>query len=163
METIGEYMCKTPHQLHHHHQESIIVAGENSFFYQFQERPEEKWYWKSYEEEESSSMDEEDDVLERFLKEIDAKGHGMIKKLISKVENNIPLEEEFRDAWHHLGGNRASRMLETIARKVGREREGEFVRRERGIDLERELKNERFKMKTVNIAGSGVVKEEGRQ
>lgn len=108
--------------------------------------------------------EEDDEFLERFMKELDVKGHEMVKKLISKVERNVPFEQELRDTWHHLRGNPASRMLEKLARKVGREREGECVMmRERGLDLELELKNERFKIKTVNTIGSGVVKEEGKE
>lgn len=157
-----EVFCTSPHQLYHHQQS--MNASANSFVHQIQERTEENWYWKSYEE---SKEEEDDEFLERFMKELDLKGHEMVKKLISKVERNVPFEEELRDTWHHLKGKPASRMLEKIARKVGREREGDsrVMMRERGLDseLEGEMKNERFKVKTVNGIGSGVVKEEGRE
>lgn len=157
METVGQVLCTSPHPFYHQQ------SAENSFYYQFPERPQENW-WRSYEsEEESISTNEDDDVLERFLKELDVKGHQMINKLVSKLENNVPFEQVFRETCHHFRGKSASHILEKIGRKVERKRG--FERRERGLDgdiLEGELKNERFKVKTMNVIGSGVVKEEDR-
>ncbi|KAL1566050.1 hypothetical protein AAHA92_01702 [Salvia divinorum] len=141
--------CSSPHQFHH----------------QFSDMPQENW-WRSHEsEEESSSMDEEEDAWERFLKEVDAKGREIIHELVSKVEENVQFEQVLREKFHHFREGSASHMLEKIARKMGGERKKGFVRRERGLGgdaLVEELKNERFKVKSVNGVGS-IVKEEERR
>ncbi|KAL1541360.1 hypothetical protein AAHA92_25593 [Salvia divinorum] len=127
---------------------------ENSYCYQFLDRPQENWY-ESEEEKWSAIYAWED-----FLKEIDVEGHEMVKEFVSKVEEIVPFEQMFRETWRHFRGKPASHKLENIARKLGGEREGDFVMRERGLDLEgEELRNERFKVKTMNVAGSGVVEE----
>ena len=107
-------------------------------------------------------MNEEEDAWERFLKEVDAKGHGIIHKLVSKVENNVQFEQVLREKSHHFRGEFSSHMLEKIARKMGGERNGGFVRRDRGLGDDVLLRNERFKVKNVNGVGS-IVKEEGRR
>ncbi|KAG6416527.1 hypothetical protein SASPL_123959 [Salvia splendens] len=127
------------------------IADENSYCYQFLDRPQENWY---------ESEEEKWSAWEDFLKEMDVEGHEMVREFVSKVEENVPFEQMFREAWHHFRGKPASHKLENIARKLGREREGDLVMKERGLDLEgEELKNERFKVKTMNVTGSGVVEE----
>ncbi|KAH6797618.1 hypothetical protein C2S52_022172 [Perilla frutescens var. hirtella] len=150
MQTVSDVFCTSPQPFNQPPPSicSIMAADQNSFSYQFSDcRQQENWS-KSYE------SDDDEDVLEGFLKEIDVKGHEMIKKLVSRVENDVPFEEAFRETWHHLGGKpAASRMLEKIARKMGRERDngdGGVERRERGLDGD-DLKNERFKVKTLNV------------
>ncbi|KAG6412100.1 hypothetical protein SASPL_124767 [Salvia splendens] len=148
MERSGEViMCSSPHQFHP----------------QFLDTPQENW-WRSHEsEEESSSTNDNEDAWERFLKEIDTKGHEIIHKLVSKVENNVQFEQMLREKSHHFRGEFASHMLGKIARKMGGERNGGgFVRRERGLGDDVLVRNERFKVKNVNGVGS-IVKEEGRR
>lgn len=114
-------------------------------------RQEENW-WECHESEEgdNTSMSEDEGVLERFLEEVDVKGHEMIEKL---VENGVPFQQVFRQ---HFRGKHASLMLEEIARKMRGERDEDLVRRERGLEVDGDslqggLKNERFKVKTVNV------------
>lgn len=148
MERVGEVFCTSPQPFEH----QPSIPAENSYSYQFLEREN----WCESEEEKWSAID----IWEDFLKELDVEGHEMIKNFVSKVEENVPFEQVFREMWHHFRGKPASHMLEKIARKIGREREKGFAMRERGIDLEGELKNERFKVKTMNTPGTGVVKED---
>lgn len=115
---------------------------------------EENW-WECHESEEddnTTSMSEVEGVFERFLEEVDVdvKGHEMIEKL---VENGVPFQQVFRQ---HFRGKHASLMLEEIARKMRGERDEDLVRRERGLEVDGDslqggLKNERFKVKTVNV------------
>ncbi|KAL8509373.1 hypothetical protein ACS0TY_016543 [Phlomoides rotata] len=105
------------------------------------------------------SDEESKHILRELLKEIDHK----CKKLVSRVEKDVSKRV------HDLSGKSGSDILEKIVRKLNkgdREEEGDFIIRERGADgdilQEIKIKVGRFKVKTMNTVGVGVVKEEGK-
>ncbi|KAL8505047.1 hypothetical protein ACS0TY_016305 [Phlomoides rotata] len=81
------------------------------------------------------------------------------------VEEDVPIERVVRETLHHFHGSDHHMLLEKIARKMnklGGEEDGGVGIGERGVDgdLLQEDKLERFKVKTVNAIGAGVVREE---
>lgn len=176
METISEVFSTSPHQFQQqsrilHDSEINIRATENRFSYQCfdgQDNLQENWT-KIYESEEENrcTNDDEDDsrqILKGFLKELDVKGHEMFEKLVSRVEKRVPIERGLRETLHDFKGKHGSDKLEKIRRKLNTGSGGEgFMSTERGVDGDiSQDKLERFKVKTVNVIGSGVVKEEGK-
>lgn len=119
-------------------------------YYEYVDRVEEQ-LWRRDESDEDHMH-----ILKELLKEVDHKGHEMCKKLVSS--------RLVRKRVHDLCGKPGSDMLEKIARKLnnGDENEDELGVFERGVggDILEEVRVDRFKVKTMNTIGVGVVKEE---
>ncbi|KAL8509371.1 hypothetical protein ACS0TY_016541 [Phlomoides rotata] len=121
--------------------------------YQYADRVEEN-VWRCDESDEESKH-----ILKELLKEIDHK----CRKLVSRVEKDVSKRV------HDLSGKSGSDILEKIVRKLNKgdkddQEEGDFIIRERGAcgGILQEIKVGRFKVKTMNTVGVGVVKEEGK-
>ncbi|PIN13848.1 hypothetical protein CDL12_13523 [Handroanthus impetiginosus] len=108
----------------------------------------------------------EDDDLRQFLRgfvdDLDERGFEKFKKLISKVENKVPIERLLKESLHDFKGRHVSEVFEKL---VGKLNSGEV--RDRDVNggvftaaEGEELRVERFKVKTVNVVGVGDDKEE---
>ncbi|KAG8374146.1 hypothetical protein BUALT_Bualt11G0100500 [Buddleja alternifolia] len=103
------------------------------------------------ESENSDDDDDEDDsvqMLRGFMGKLDIKRREMFKKFVSKFEDHVTMEELLR-------------ILKKLSRYDGNDR----TATDRGVNEDdnsifEDIKLERFKVKTVNVVGSGVVKEE---
>ncbi|KAL6585454.1 hypothetical protein OROMI_002098 [Orobanche minor] len=105
-------------------------------------------------------------ILRGIIEELNLEGREMFEKLISDVGNNTTIDRLLTKTLRGCRGKRRSHMLENLLSKIkNRGAKNYKVFTERGLDGDSispiELKIERFKVKTVNIKGSGVVKEEG--
>lgn len=108
-------------------------------------------------------------ILRGVVDELDEKGSEMFKKLVSRVEKDVPIERIFSETLHDLREMPVSHVFEKFLGKLNSRAAKDQTTTERDVVIrgfpmseeeESQHKLERFKVKTVNIVGVGVVKEE---
>ncbi|KAI3447493.1 hypothetical protein Pfo_004158, partial [Paulownia fortunei] len=166
METIGEVLDSIPSEFQQ--PSRLLHAYDTEInFRDGLENLQENWTTTDESEEENRFVNDEDDdplqILRRFLEELDVEGHEMFKKLVSRVEKDVPIERLLRETLHDFRGRPASDRLEKVLTKLSRGGGIGYTSTQRGAngDISKlKHKLERFKVKAVNVIGSGVVKEE---
>ncbi|KAL9150122.1 hypothetical protein ABFS82_12G148800 [Erythranthe guttata] len=100
------------------------------------------------------------------------KGHELLENFVSNKNIPIPIKRLIRENLHDFGGKpaAASDNLEKLIGKSEAGGEKDKTTSDRGVsedmftsEWEEEQRLERFRVKTVNVIGLGVVKEEGQQ
>ncbi|KAK4419337.1 hypothetical protein Salat_2346600 [Sesamum alatum] len=109
-------------------------------------------------------------ILRGVVDELDEKGREMFQKLVSRVEKDVPIERIFRETLHDLRGMPVSDVFEKFLGKLNsKAAKDRTATADRDVvvggfsmseEEESQHKLDRFKVKTVNVVGVGVVKEE---
>lgn len=130
-------------------------------------KSEEKNYIYAYDDDEHDEG-KSPKILRRFRQKVNEKGHIMCKKLHFKFRRNGTIDRKFRETLHD-DFKVVSDLFQHSSRSDS-QASNDHKNLERGMDIGdilssnqggmEEPKLERFKVKTVNIPGVGVVKEE---
>lgn len=125
--------------------------------------------YESEEDDDEHGEGESSKILRRFRQKVDEKGHIMCNKLHFKFRRNGTIDRKFRETLHDFKGIVVSDLFQNSSRSDS-QASNDHKNSERGMDIGdilssnqggmEEPKLERFKVKAVNIAGVGVVKEE---